>query len=265
MSVARRGLPVAAPSPALLNFLRSQSESICFFSPNPRHGDFVFDHAAPRACQPRTRPITAMAISTSRLPSSGSKPLQAGLLNMEFLRPSLNTLSCPSNPSTKRCRLIGAKRQSSRQIRNTSQGWPWNMFAGHRKPQRSQSRSELMPDDLPGHRAGEEGADTMFIGRAMSVKAANEPKLRCTEYDENGKLGLLSGEFKKSELIAKVKSFMEGGRTIVDLEYLVWPSSARLTQDRFNITSPYSHSTFRDPHQSASYSLPDQGRSGSCI
>jgi len=36
------------------------------------------------------------------------------------------------------------------------------------------------------------------------VKAANEQKLRCTEFDENGNVVLVNGEFKKSELIAKV-------------------------------------------------------------
>ena len=37
----------------------------------------------------------------------------------------------------------------------------------------------------------------------MSAKAANEQKLRCTEFDENGNVVLVNGEFKKSELIAK--------------------------------------------------------------
>ncbi|MCJ1251193.1 magnesium ion transporter [Trapelia coarctata] len=40
------------------------------------------------------------------------------------------------------------------------------------------------------------------VGRAVG-KAPNELKLRCTEFDENGKVTLVNGEFKKSELIAK--------------------------------------------------------------
>jgi magnesium transporter len=35
------------------------------------------------------------------------------------------------------------------------------------------------------------------------MKAANEPRLRCTEFDGNGNVTLVNGEFKKSELIAK--------------------------------------------------------------
>jgi magnesium transporter len=37
------------------------------------------------------------------------------------------------------------------------------------------------------------------------VRTANELKMRCTELDEHGNVTLVSGEFKKSELIAKVK------------------------------------------------------------
>jgi magnesium transporter len=44
------------------------------------------------------------------------------------------------------------------------------------------------------------------LGRHISAKAAAQPKLRCTELDENGNVVLASGEFKKSELIAKVGS-----------------------------------------------------------
>lgn len=41
---------------------------------------------------------------------------------------------------------------------------------------------------------------------ARSTKAANEPRLRCTEFNENGNVTLVNGEFKKSELIAKVSN-----------------------------------------------------------
>jgi magnesium transporter len=65
----------------------------------------------------------------------------------------------------------------------------------------------LQPDDLPGPLGSlvEDGSDSIFSkGRSISAKAAAEPKLRCTEFDENGNVVLASGEFKKSELIAKV-------------------------------------------------------------
>ncbi|KZF20817.1 cora-domain-containing protein [Xylona heveae TC161] len=40
-------------------------------------------------------------------------------------------------------------------------------------------------------------------GRGLALKAPNELKLRCTEFDENGNVTLVNGEFRKAELIAK--------------------------------------------------------------
>lgn len=37
------------------------------------------------------------------------------------------------------------------------------------------------------------------------ARPANELKLRCTELDEHGNVTMVSGEFKKTELIAKVR------------------------------------------------------------
>ena len=42
------------------------------------------------------------------------------------------------------------------------------------------------------------------LGRNKSGKAGNELKLRCTEFDHEGKVTMMDGEFKKTELIAKV-------------------------------------------------------------
>lgn len=41
------------------------------------------------------------------------------------------------------------------------------------------------------------------------IKPSNELKLRCTEFDENGNVTLVNGEFKKSELTQKVRSSLE--------------------------------------------------------
>lgn len=50
---------------------------------------------------------------------------------------------------------------------------------------------------------GDGGGTT--VGRTVG-KAPNELKLRCTEFDENGNVTLVNGEFKKSELIAKAST-----------------------------------------------------------
>ena len=73
---------------------------------------------------------------------------------------------------------------------------------------RRKPKAELRPDDLPplGGLLDEGPDSSIFtLGRGLSAKGANEPKLRCTEFDENGNVTLVNGEFKKSELIAKVK------------------------------------------------------------
>ncbi|KAJ6444113.1 inner membrane magnesium transporter MRS2 [Purpureocillium lavendulum] len=61
----------------------------------------------------------------------------------------------------------------------------------------------LKPDDLPSHDDFEHGSSMFNSRRMMAAKAALEPRLRCTEVDENGKVILVDGEFKKTELIAK--------------------------------------------------------------
>lgn len=62
----------------------------------------------------------------------------------------------------------------------------------------------LQPDDLPSHENDHDS--TVFSSRrTMAAKAALEPRLRCTEVDENGEVILVDGEFKKTELIQKVR------------------------------------------------------------
>lgn len=41
------------------------------------------------------------------------------------------------------------------------------------------------------------------------AKAAMDPRLRCTEVDENGNVVMVDGELKKSELIAKVRGLKQ--------------------------------------------------------
>lgn len=62
----------------------------------------------------------------------------------------------------------------------------------------------LKPDDLRPHDGADNNNSMFNTRRTLTAKAALEPRLRCTEVDENGKVILVDGEFKKSELIAKV-------------------------------------------------------------
>lgn len=57
----------------------------------------------------------------------------------------------------------------------------------------------------PGPTLIDDGAEGMFnIGRGLAAKASNELRIRCTEFDNNGNVTLVNGEFRKLELIAKV-------------------------------------------------------------
>ena len=66
----------------------------------------------------------------------------------------------------------------------------------------------LRPNDLPIPFLSDSGGPT--LGR---MKAANDLKLRCTEFDEHGNVVVVDGEFKKSELIAKVRAGKRYGDT----------------------------------------------------
>ena len=70
---------------------------------------------------------------------------------------------------------------------------------GRRNGDSCVSSRDLPP--LPGFLDDAAGTS---LGRNKSGKPGSELKLRCTEIDENGNVTTVNGEFKKSELIAKV-------------------------------------------------------------
>jgi magnesium transporter len=77
----------------------------------------------------------------------------------------------------------------------------WNSFfkfAGRKNDK------ALKPDDLPNHDEFGDNSSIFNNRRTLAAKAASEPRLRCTEVDEHGNVILVDGEFKKTELIAKV-------------------------------------------------------------
>jgi magnesium transporter len=52
----------------------------------------------------------------------------------------------------------------------------------------------------------EEESGSIFQRRSSTAKAPLDPRLRCTEVDGGGKVVVVDGELKKSELIAKVRT-----------------------------------------------------------
>ncbi|PBP16106.1 inner membrane magnesium transporter mrs2 [Diplocarpon rosae] len=204
-----RSLHPPIPSSTLLRFLKSQSESICFFS-NPKP-DLTFDRTTPRIPPLQSRsvkpPTTARQLSNPTLRRAADK---AGLVNLDILwpksaSPPFNTRLSSSNVNrTARSRRLGygGSLVTQRAASSGSQNWHQKLWG----VTSLRGGRPLRPDDLPASLRGkeEESDVSMFsLGRYISAKAAAQPRLRCTEFDESGNVVLASGEFKKSELIAK--------------------------------------------------------------
>jgi magnesium transporter len=195
------------PSSSLLKFLKSQSEVICFFSPNPRPG-FIFDHAAPRYPLPSANTLKASSIDFARCFSTTAPKratIEAGFINLDFLWPqSLATSTFrPRQRCTPRAKKVAYENVSAMQRNSSTRAkrYSWHSWLWSRSAKKG--GKPLHPDDLPMPLEDSSGS-AFRMGHRISAKAAAQPKLRCTELDENGNVVLASGEFKKSELIAKV-------------------------------------------------------------
>ncbi|EEY15644.1 inner membrane magnesium transporter MRS2 [Verticillium alfalfae VaMs.102] len=198
MSSALRG-PV--PSFHLLRFLRSQAEhastgSRCTItscsrqsSPTPRR---------PPRCLARLetrRPIsTACGLLASRplrLRIQASVQTQSTQINATA---GLPAATCFSTTSTRREKQVDDAGKTERAPLWKEKLWGVGARRGA-KP--------LQPTDLPTHDEVGDGSSMFNYRRILTAKAASEPRLRCTEVDEDGEVILLDGEFKKTELIAK--------------------------------------------------------------
>ncbi|KAJ5952870.1 Magnesium transporter MRS2/LPE10 [Penicillium vulpinum] len=166
---------LSAPSTSLLRFLRSQSG----FS------------AAPSACAyPKRLASRDKGFSTGPSPELSS-----------WTRP--NTLHGSATLGITRARgsppLIPAQLEFSRHASTKSRPFLRRLFG----PKRNNA-SDYKNQDPAGAGPIDEGTEGMFnIGRSLSAKASNELRIRCTEFDINGDVTLVNGEFRKQELIAK--------------------------------------------------------------
>lgn len=83
------------------------------------------------------------------------------------------------------------------QPRRSASNMTWKeRLWGARKPLRQS-------DDVCGDDGGPDSNFTFGSRRTQLMRAPMDPRLRCTEVDENGEVILVDGEYKKSELIAK--------------------------------------------------------------
>lgn len=197
-------LQANAPSTTLLRFLKSQSSDICFFSHNPKptlvHGNIF---------QPSKRAATCISLdspaSSTRLFGTYPKrraAVESSFLNLDFLRHSLRIP--PFQNSTDSLNNLNHSQSVSEASRYLSTGH--RPFLRRLWNRRRRAQSTLGADERPPFPGFLDEAAGTALGRSKAGKATNELKLRCTELNENGDVTLVNGEFKKSELIAKVCS-----------------------------------------------------------
>ena len=197
----------SVPSWSILRFLRSQSEQACFFTPSTK-ATACQTFSCRGAKVPPGKVAHALPSIRRYLATSSCRQayVESSLLNLDFLRPysergssRFATLARGNSPAP-----VGIPLENSKPSRYVSTDtrplWkrPWKDQLRKAKPALKSSDSSALPSFL------DDTGSTTF-GRRKTVKGANELKLRCTEFDENGNVTFMDGEFKKSELIAKVR------------------------------------------------------------
>ena len=197
--------PSSAPSSSLLRFLRSKiEEPAFFFSATTTLSDNCSGHS-----------------SSSIKRKAGSAPRDGEIHSHVQARKYHGSSKAVIEHSVKHCQvathhsnLIGGWSTSKLPRLYNGQRWRlqsyyqplqyilkrslWGRNSG-RRPDADAKARELPP--LPSF-LDDTGGTT--LGRTKAAKPGSELKLRCTEIDKNGNVITVNGEFKKSELIAKV-------------------------------------------------------------
>ncbi|KAJ5887480.1 hypothetical protein N7495_007521 [Penicillium taxi] len=169
------------PSPLLLRYLRSQTgypiSSECVRPKLRAQCDSTLTGSSRRSSNwARTdRPRNEYVTNT-------------GILNKFCPRPKSGSLSLASEPLILARHASTNRRPLLRRLLDFRKGKPKENKHGH-----NQTSTSL-----------DDGLESPFnIGRGLSAKVSNELRIRCTEFDSNGNVILVNGEFRKSELIAK--------------------------------------------------------------
>jgi len=189
MKTGLNGVSVV-PSPAVLRFLKIQTESLRFL------------HSTKAAAR---RPSCLTYASRTRQLPTRSQHNDSYRAYSIYLGSS-NARTCNYKSAlaqTASSQPRRAQRSSLRERVRSASAWsargrerPWEAW----RARRAGEAKGLEPNDLPSPLALE---DTGSIGRA--IKPGSELMLRCTEFDGSGNVTLINGEFKKTELIQKVR------------------------------------------------------------
>lgn len=254
-----------APSPNLLRFLRSQSDS-CFFTPNPtkqkastikvtsnrwNNGRSNWIRLSPAPCLAQIEasflPVwPAVKISTPRK----SSQLRTSLTTRSEATRSIECNNIPNHGSL-------------RNVSTKSRRW-WHNWL-FKKESYQKWKNSTSPPITSFTDDGAEG-NLFNLGRTLASKTLDEPRLRCTEFDENGNVTLVNGEFRKSELIAKVRLYDSLIEVRVRLhDITVRSSESRLAKDRFFRPTSHSRATEYNPYFAVTPSRSDQSGPSPCL
>lgn len=199
-------LKPSAPSTSLLRFLRSQSDSVQLLTCSPRQKSPSYNRSSRRTSS------TSRDQNWTHLPCA---PCQARLDSGVSSVPSVR-VKHPNN--TSRCRpslrqdynanlLLASPAKLSRSSSTKSRPLLRRLLDYKRNRNATKSEKKSQPPANNGPFL-EDGMGSPFnIGRTLAGKTTNELRLRCTEFDNTGNVTLVNGEFKKSELIAKVRDY----------------------------------------------------------
>ncbi|KAK6189450.1 hypothetical protein LQW54_013257 [Pestalotiopsis sp. IQ-011] len=187
-----------APSIGLLRFLRSQSENLSFFSPS--HANCI-SQASRRATLCPARRQFKTGTQAFAAPQNDTQ-LQSSVLDIQ----RLFSARAPKDSRllrTKRTAIAALSSGAGIRYKSSDDSCAPTLKEKLWGPRTRKLPNALKPDDLPEHDEDGDNNSMFNTRRQRAQQAALEPRLRCTEVDENGNAILVDGEFKKTELIAR--------------------------------------------------------------
>ena len=198
------GLKPAIPSKSLLRYLRSQSDQVCFFTSTQT--DAAVRRHVNATGSPHTllrRQLSTASPRQARLQSSYLDDLWPKHRDQKALPPPRQQYSqYPHLSQRPPNHYVHPNPQDPlKSWRKTF--WRRLLALGHHHDPNDLGAT---PSNLPfNNQQYEDTSAQLFnLSRALSRNpSGSDLKLRCTEFDANGNVTLVSGEFKKSELIAK--------------------------------------------------------------
>ncbi|KAG6034249.1 magnesium ion transporter [Claviceps citrina] len=178
------------PSRTLLRFLKSQSDA-AFSTCGSKSGSSVAYGTS--VCRRARAAYAASGIKTK------TRSLATATAATTALRSTRSSFASRPASLDRAFGTTATTRKQSEAKQRHEPSWQERLWGSRAR----KGAKPLKPDDLPAHDDFEHGSSMFTSRRVLSAKAALEPRLRCTEVDENGKVILVDGEFKKTELIAK--------------------------------------------------------------